>query len=272
MADGKNRCLPCQAIKDGFNSHHNSLEQKHISQRKWKEKADARRKGIPVPEIPYADLLFDHGPELKQFTDQKLPLRSALSNPPSRTDLLSFSSYSHKSKSWFYAYKKAGLNSFNNPAFTISKSQHSELEVMELYQLFVDGCVVLGFEANEVDTTIDELQINSWLRSGHMAEICFLDMGRDILYSTCGRQTIFGESGIVVTPNSVLTSIVTRLFENGGNSSSFRPILTDMTDDVAAAQPISDPTADAMRLFNLFYCIYEVLLRFEEEGVDESDD
>ncbi|KAJ3005980.1 UNVERIFIED_CONTAM: hypothetical protein HDU68_004328 [Siphonaria sp. JEL0065] len=138
---------------------------------------------------------------------------------------------------------------------------------MELYHAFVGGCIVLGFEAN------DELRINSWLRSsGHVSCLRFLDMGRDILYSTCGRRTIFGENGIVRTPNSVLMNIAIRLFNNSGNISTFRPVLMDMTEAVAAAQPISDPTVDALRLFNLFYCIYEVLLRCEEEGVDERDD
>ncbi|KAI8621310.1 hypothetical protein BC830DRAFT_277005 [Chytriomyces sp. MP71] len=76
---------------------------------------------------------------------------------------------------------------------------------------------------------------------------------------------------VVRTPNSVLTSIATRLFKNGGNLSTFRPALTDMTEAIAAAQPISDPTVDALRFSNLFYCIYKVLLRYEDQGVEESN-
>ncbi|KAJ3411069.1 hypothetical protein HDV05_002768 [Chytridiales sp. JEL 0842] len=93
-------------------------------------------------------------------------------------------------------------------------------------------------------------------------------MGRTISYSTHGALSIFGEHGIVKTPDSVLTNIVKRLFENGEHASLFKPVLMDMTYEVAAKQPISDPTVDAMRL--LFFCLYEVLLRYHDEGdVDE---
>ncbi|KAJ3003306.1 UNVERIFIED_CONTAM: hypothetical protein HDU68_005756 [Siphonaria sp. JEL0065] len=131
---------------------------------------------------------------------------------------------------------------------------------MALYEEFVDGCTVLGFEAN------DELRINRWLHSGSVGSLKFLDIGRSISYSTHGGLSIFGEHGIVKTPDSVLMNIVNRLFQNGRHSSSFKPVLMDMTYEVAAKQPISDPTVDAMRLFNLFYCLYEVLLRYHDEG------
>jgi hypothetical protein len=235
-----------------------------------------------------ADLLLEHAPDLQEFVDNHSGLSAALSNPSNivsvdtaaknrsrqGADLISFSSYSHKSKTWFFAYVKgtgwqvnrwrSGPNSFQNPAFTISKTEHTVNETMALYVEFVDGCTVLGFEAN------DELRINSWLRSGSVGSLKFLDMGRTISYSTHGALSIFGEHGIVKTPDSKLTNIVTSLFENGEHASLFKPLLMDMTYEVAAKQPISDPTVDAMRLFNLFFCLYEVLLRYHDEGdVDE---
>ncbi|KAJ3014540.1 UNVERIFIED_CONTAM: hypothetical protein HDU68_000231, partial [Siphonaria sp. JEL0065] len=60
-----------------------------------------------------------------------------------------------------------------------------------------------------------------------------------------------------------------RDFDNNGLYRNFRLVLTDMTETIAAAQPIIDLTVDALRLFNLYYCVYEVLLRYEPDGVGE---
>ncbi|KAJ3124406.1 hypothetical protein HK100_011246 [Physocladia obscura] len=269
------------AMAESHNLKGNACESKHISQRKWAEKAASRRKGIAVPDLPLADVLLEHAPNLQEFVDNHSGLSAAFSNPSNTVsvdtaaknrsrqgvDLISFSSYSHKSKTWFFAYVKgtgwqvnrwrSGPNSFQNPAFTISKTEHTVNETMALYVEFVDGCIVLGFEGN------DELRINSWLRSG-----CVVP--RTISYSTHGALSIFGEHGIVKTPDSVLTNIVKRLFEDGEHAGLVKPVLMDMTCEVAAKQPISDPTVDAMRLFNLIFCLYEVLLRYHDEGdVDE---
>ncbi|KAJ3093257.1 hypothetical protein HK100_006732 [Physocladia obscura] len=241
-APGRNRCLPCQIVKDGFTVHHNGLESKHICQRKWKEDSDSRRKGIAIPNQPYAELLLEKAVELQDFVNNHSGLSATLSNPSNivsvdtaaknrsrqGVDLISFLSYSHKSKTWFFGYIKgsgwqvncwrAGPNSFKNPAFTISKTEHTVSEAMALYAEFVGGCTVLGYEAN------DELRINSWLRSEGVEPLTFLDLGCDIMYSTNRAVSVFGEHGIVKTPNSVLTSIVTifkKTTETSANSTQF---------------------------------------------------
>jgi hypothetical protein len=103
-----------------FFIQYNALEGKHISQRKWEEKSDSRRKGIKTPDQPYADLLFERAPALQDFVAKNSALGSALANPSNVVavdtaaknrsrdgrDLASFSSYSHKSKTWFLPTSK----------------------------------------------------------------------------------------------------------------------------------------------------------------------
>jgi hypothetical protein len=64
----------------------------------------------------------------------------------------------------------------------------------------------------------------------------------------------------VQTPDATITNIESALFYNSYQSNRFKPLLTDMTVEVAADQPTSDPTVDAMRLFNLFYFLSELLV------------
>jgi hypothetical protein len=91
-------------------------------------------------------------------------------------------------------------------------------------------------------------------------------MGRGVSYATHGRRSLFGPNGIIRTPDAILTNIESALFCNAYESNHFKPLLRDMTVEVAAQQPSSDPTVDAMRLFNLFYLLSELFALWKKEG------
>ncbi|KAJ3126954.1 hypothetical protein HK100_010004 [Physocladia obscura] len=258
-------------------NNNNKSEAHLVSVRKSNEKRTIIRKAILVPTLPLAELLLNKKNQVKSFFNTNSVLLSLLRNPSSVVsidtaagrsrkgiDLTHFSAYSHKSKRWLYGYKKgdgwafkqwrAGTNSFNNPLFTMGPTtHHSTLDAKLVFVNWVDDCTLIEYAG------CDSLRINSWLLLDNIGSLPFIDLGSKVCYSTYGHPSIFGPTGIVKIPDGVLTNIVKRLFTNHEHISILQPYLKDMSYEVAEAQPVSDPTVDAMRLFNLFYCLHEVL-------------